>query len=654
MEHMLPAFSSVDYGIYGVASVSPVVKLADPLQNIEEIIKALNSENIRAAQFVVFPELCITGYSCGDLFLQSSLLEASLNALNNLCLATKDDSRLIVVGLPILKDGKLFNCAAVLSSGEVWGFIPKSYIPNYQEFYEKRWFQSGKYYKNDKVVLWNKTIPFGTNILFSHRGVKVGIEICEDLWVPSPPSSMLCRQGAEIILNLSATDDNIGKYAYIKSLVASQSARCRCVYAYSSAGRGESSTDLVFSGINLIAYDGKIVSEAERFSMDVSSAFSEVDIEKIRNDRRKYSSFYAFTSENELPSPEIVPTQSELQDYGNESLALYVNPSPFIPADLSEREESCKEIINIQSWGLAQRLRATNCKNIVVGISGGLDSTLALLIAQFTFKKLGYDLKGITGVTMPAYATSHRTHSNAVELMQLLGVNILEIPVNEAVNIHFRDIGHNPEVFDAVYENSYARERTQILMDLANKLSGIVLGTGDMSELALGWCTYNGDQMSMYNVNGGVPKTLVKYLIEWFADNSGSEKLKNILRDIIDTPISPELVPASSKEEIAQKTENLIGPYELHDFFLFHVLRNGFSPKKIMFLAEIAFKGKYERGVIKKWLVNFYKRFFSQQFKRSCMPDGPKVGSVCLSPRGDWRMPSDASASLWIKEAEKL
>lgn len=638
------------YNIYGVASVSPNVEIGNPGRNIENILFELRRKELRETRFIVFPELCITGYTCADLFFQQSLIDQSLEALQLLCQKLIKDPRLIAVGLPLIYEGRLFNCAAIILGGTILGFVPKINIPNYQEFYEKRWFTSGEDIKGKKIVLKNLEIPFGSDLIFNHCGVKVGVEICEDLWVPTPPSSKLCESGAEIILNLSATDDNIGKYQYIKSLVASQSGRGRCVYAYASAGNGESSTDLVFSGINLIAYDGAILSQSERFSRENSYAIAAVDIEKLRNDRRKYSSFYnksLSSSYNIIHSPNI-------QFERTMNLEVRFQPHPFIPENKANKKEHCKEIIEIQSWGLAQRLSATHCKTLTIGISGGLDSTLALLISYYTFDRLGFDLKGIYGITMPSHATSNRTYHNALRLMELLKVNSIEIPIKDAVAQHFKDMDHNPVIHDVVYENSQARERTQILMDLANKYNGMVLGTGDLSELALGWCTYNGDQISMYNVNAGIPKTLVKYLVDWFAETSDQEELKNVLKDIINTPISPELIPSEGKEEIDQKTEEMIGPYELHDFFLFHVLRNGFSPSKIFYMATIAFHDKYEKSIIKKWLINFYHRFFTQQFKRSCMPDGPKVGSVCLSPRGDWRMPSDASAKIWIKEAENI
>lgn len=653
---MISSASSHRWGIMGVGSVSPMVAVADPEKNVDNILEALSSASLSGCSVVVLPELCITGYSCGDLFFQDVLIDSAARALMRLAKALECDSRLVAVGVPLLRRGLLYNCAALISGGKIAGVVPKINIPNYQEFYEKRWFASGRDIKADTIDILGEQTPFGTSLIFNHEGMNIGVEICEDLWVPSPPSSSLCEAGADIILNLSASDENIGKFDYLSSLIASQSGRCRCGYVYSSAGTGESSTDLVFAGFNIIACDGSIVAQSERFSSGVSYAMAYVDVEKLRNDRRKFSTFYSNT--NTL-KPEIIPitpkSEIALGNYGADVLpGLKIDPHPFIPADEAGKNAHCGEIVRIQSAGLAQRLRTTHCSHLVVGISGGLDSTLALLVAHYTFKKLNLDPKGIIGVTMPSEATSSRTHSNAVELMRLLDVTALEIPIKEAVALHFRDIGHDPTVMNAVYENAQARERTQILMDLANKYGGMVLGTGDMSELALGWCTYNGDQMSMYNVNGGVPKTLVRHLVRWFADTTEDKALRDVLLDIIETPISPELVPSQDSNDIGQKTEELVGPYELHDFFLFHTLRNGYRPSKIFFLASRAFDGKYDKRIIQKWLVSFYRRFFSQQFKRSCMPDGPKVGSVCLSPRGDWRMPSDASAEIWIAEAETL
>ena len=640
------------FNIFRVASATPDLELGNPLKNADNILNLLSSESLKSSTFIVLPELCVTGYTCGDLFFQQNLIMETRQALEIISSALKNDNRFIVVGVPLLYNGRLYNCAAAISNGEIVGIVPKINIPNYQEFYEKRWFSSGRDIINQTIFINKNEIPFSTQLLFEFRGVKIGLEVCEDLWVPSPPSTGLATAGADIILNLSATDDTIGKYEYIKSLIISQSSRCRCAYVYSSAGKGESSSDLIFSGINIIACDGKLLSQSERFDKNASIATAFVDVEKLRNDRRKYSTF--FESLNNMEKQYFPIKVKDNAKCSNFSLDFHVDPNPFIPSDRTKLNENCREIINIQSWGLERRLEAVRSDKIIIGISGGLDSTLALLVACHTLKKSNKEIKNIIGVTMPAQATSNRTHNNARNLMDILGVRSLEIPVKTAVEQHFKDIGHDPLKFDAVYENSQARERTQILMDLANKFNGIVLGTGDLSELALGWCTYNGDHMSMYNVNAGLPKTLVKHVVEWFASNTEDENLRNVLSDIIDTPISPELVPAETTTDIKQKTEELIGPYELHDFFLYHVLRNGFSPTKIHTLACIAFKNKYSKAIIKKWLVNFYKRFFSQQFKRSCMPDGPKVGSVCLSPRGDWRMPSDASSGLWIDEVSKI
>lgn len=643
------------HGFINVAAVTPSVKIGDVDGNVSEIESILRDDKLRKCDVVVFPELSLTGYTSADLFFQSLLLDNALKGLLRLKDFLKDDLRLVAVGIPLKINERLFNCAAIIFDGEIVGIVPKSNIPNYQEFYEKRWFSEASSLQSQTVNIDGNEIPIGADLVFDCNGVRVGVEICEDLWVPVPPSSLLSQNGASVILNLSATDENIGKYAYLKSLIESQSARCRCVYAYASAGTGESSTDLAFSGNAIIACNGKISAASKRFQRGSSFVTAQVDIEKLKTDRLKYSSFH--------PYKPLAPCR--LIKVGDGKLALDhsfefgeiemdINPTPFIPSSDKKLDESCSEIINIQSWGLIQRLESIGCRKLVVGISGGLDSTLALLVAHYAFEKMGWDVKNIFGVTMPATATSSRTYHNALTLMRLLGVTVLEIPIMDAVNQHFKDIDHDPEVHNAVYENSQARERTQILMDVANKEEAIVLGTGDLSELALGWCTYNGDHISMYNVNAGVPKTLVKYLADWFAKKTESEEVRSVLKDIIDTPISPELVPDSKGDKIGQKTEDLVGPYELHDFFLYHFLRHGSSPSKIFRMARKAFAKKYDNETIKKWLTVFYRRFFTQQFKRSCMPDGPKVGSVCLSPRGDWRMPSDALFKAWMEECEKL
>ena len=643
------------HGLLKISTVIPKEKIGDVDYNITEIKRLLACNELVGSDIVLFPELSLTGYTAADLFFQSLLIEKAFSGLMELTASLKEDPRVVVVGLPLKTEDKLFNCAAVLYDGEIAGFVPKTNIPNYQEFYEKRWFSGASQLRNKTIRIEGREVPIGNDLIFNCHGVKIGIEICEDLWVPIPPSSNLALNGATVILNLSATDENIGKYNYLKSLVLSQSARCRCIYAYASAGSGESSTDLVFSGNGIIAENGKLKVATPRFVRGSSHATAQVDIQALENDRIKYSSFHCDKGFTECRN--IILSEKGTEDeisYAKAEVEMALNPLPFIPSSKEDLDTACNEIVNIQSWGLLQRLETIGCHKIVVGISGGLDSTLALLIAAATFDKAGWDKKNIIGVTMPSKATSSRTYRNAMTLMKCLGVSIMEIPIMSAVNQHFKDIGHDPDVHDAVYENSQARERTQILMDVANKEGAIVLGTGDLSELALGWCTYNGDHISMYNVNAGVPKTLVKHLVSRIAEDSDSQAVKDVLKDIVDTPISPELIPTTDDKEIGQITEDLVGPYELHDFFLYYCLRHGFTPAKIYRFARKAFGGKYSDTAIKKWLTTFYRRFFNQQFKRSCMPDGPKVGSICLSPRGDWRMPSDASAKLWIQQCDKL
>ncbi len=664
-----------DLGYIRVAAAVPAVALADPITNADRIIDMIKQAESKGVSLIVFPELCVTGYTCADLFNQSLLLEQSKIALGKIVEFTANKTCAVVVGAPLMIEGSLYNCAVVIRNGGVDGVVPKTYLPNYNEFYEGRWFTPGAMLKTRTIGLSSiiklefrddYTVPAGTNLIFEVDDVSYAIEICEDLWVPSPPSSHLAMQGAEIILNLSATDENIGKHAYLLDLIRQQSARCRCGYVYASAGVGESSTDLVFSGNGIIAEDGSILASSPRFSRQATLTTADIDVEKLRNDRRKFATFAqgnayagverACVRANYAPSYDPFPGEliPELISLGADFPDRPVSRHPFVDSDPGRRDENCGEIISIQTWGLEQRLEATGCKKLVIGISGGLDSTLALLVAARAFDRLGLDRKGIIGITMPGYGTTTRTHTNATDFMELMGVTSMEIPISKAVDQHFIDIGQSKEVHDATYENGQARERTQILMDMANKTGGMVLGTGDLSELALGWCTYNGDHMSMYAVNASIPKTLVRHLVEWFAAHA-DEATARVLRDIIDTPISPELIPADSGEDtIAQKTEDLVGPYELHDFFLYHTLRNNFAPKKIYTLAKKAFAGVYDNETLKKWLRNFYRRFFSQQFKRSCMPDGPKVGSVCLSPRGDWRMPSDAKAALWLRETESL
>lgn len=637
-----------DYGYVRVGAGVPNLKIADLEFNKERIIEMVADASAKGVRIFVMPELGVTGYTCADLFEQPLLLRKAEEAVLSIAEATKDLEIAFAVGCPVIAEGCRYNCAVMIGGGKVLGIVPKSHIPNYGEFYEKRWFESGARIKDDYLEFGERTVAFGTDFLFDVYGVKVGIEICEDLWVPVPPSCRLAQAGADIILNLSASDELIGKHDYLLRLISQQSARCRCAYVYSSAGWGESSTDLVFAGNAIIAEDGSILDSERRFFTEPTISMKDVDVEKLRNDRTRFSTYYDGCDS----FPEIGIIKSGLESESETDLNPYVDPLPFVPNDEAKLNEHCEEIINIQARGLMQRLNAISCKNAVIGISGGLDSTLALLVTVRAFDLLHLDRKGITGITMPGMATTSRTHNNAVGLMEELGVTSLEIPIGKAVAQHFSDIGQDPEKYDVTYENSQARERTQILMDYANKVNGIVIGTGDMSELALGWCTYNGDHISMYGVNASVPKTLVKYLVKWFSTEFG-EKASKILLDIFDTPISPELVP-SGKDTITQKTEDLVGPYELHDFFMYHLLRNSFAPRKIFWLSQKAFAGKYDDATLLKWLRNFYRRFFNQQFKRSCMPDGPKVGSVCLSPRGDWRMPSDASSALWLSEIAEL
>lgn len=645
-------------GFFRVATAIPEVHLADPIGNTKNIINLAKEARKKGATLVLFPELSVTGYTCADLFNQQALLDATVDALEMLADVSAEMELAMIVGAPLAFGNHLFNCAVVIQNGTITGVVPKSYLPNYNEFYEKRWFASGRGVTGETINIGGYIdVPFGTDLLFSFDDVKVGIEICEDMWVPQTPGTRVALAGADIVCNLSATDELIGKHFYLKNLIKSRSAVARCGYVYASAGWGESSTDLVFSGNAIIAEDGVILAESSRFNLNEQLICVDLDIEKMRQDRRRYSSYADPASENAalqkeyrkvrgLYAPKWLESPSEKTE-----ILRTIDPHPFVPSDPTHLREHCEEIISIQAWGLARRLNAIGSSKMVIGISGGLDSTLALMVAVRAIDMLGKPHSDITAITMPGFGTTSRTHGNAWNLMEMIGVTALEIPIGEAVELHFRDIGQDPNKHDATYENSQARERTQILMDMANKTGGIVVGTGDLSELALGWCTYNGDQMSMYGVNASVPKTLVRYLVEWFAtdaENNGNKEIAATLRDIADTPISPELIPAADNaDKIEQKTEDLVGPYELHDFFLFHTLRNGFRNYKIMALAEKAFEGKYDKKTIAKWMDTFYRRFFNQQFKRSCMPDGPKVGSVCLSPRGDWRMPSDAGSGLW-------
>ena len=606
----------------------------------------------KGVQIIAFPEMSVTAYTCLDLFAQQTLLKNAEQALLKLVSDTADLNILTIAGSPLVTENRLINAAIAFQAGKILGVVPKTYIPNYKEFQEQRWFTSATELRDKTVSIGNRTYPLGSHLLFTAGQVKVGIEICEDLWVPVPPSSLLAMEGANILVNISASNELIGKHHYLRSLICQQSARCMAGYVYASAGFGESSTDLVFAGNGIIAENGTLLEESPRFTMQEQLVISEIDIENLQNDRQVNTSFMHGAS-TLLASETITIPFALSENSGQPVLTRSVDPHPFTPSG-DALKERCEEIFQIQVAGLAKRIVHTHSRTAVVGISGGLDSTLALLVTVMTFDALNIPRNQILGITMPGFGTTDRTYTNACDLIRSLGVTLKEISIKDACLQHFKDISHNPSVHDVTYENSQARERTQILMDVANQENGMVIGTGDLSELALGWATYNGDHMSMYGVNGSIPKTLVRYLVEWVAHNRVDEASRATLLDIVDTPISPELIPADENGNIKQKTEDLVGPYELHDFFLYHFLRFGSSPAKIYFLAQQAFGGSYDKETIRKWLHTFFRRFFQQQFKRSCLPDGPKVGSVSLSPRGDWRMPSDAMATLWLKEIEGL
>lgn len=643
-------------GFIKVAAAIPSVKVADCSYNVQQIESLIAMAEGKGVEVIVFPELCITGYTCQDLFKQTLLLEQAETSVLMLLDFTRKLDIISIVGVPVVVGDLLLNCAAVIQKGDLLGLVPKTYLPNYSEFYEKRWFASSQDLQPSEIrFAGNKIVVTPQPTLFrTCDGAMFGVEICEDVWAPVPPSCNLALSGADIIFNLSASDELIGKHDYLKGLVAQQSARMISGYVYSGCGFGESTQDVVYGG-NAIAYEnGQLLAESERFALDSQLIITQIDVEKIRNERRTNSTYINAQRGHDsriVNAHTVMPRDFEL--------IRDVDPYPFIPKT-DDMEKSCDEIFSIQVAGLAKRLVHTGCKTVVVGISGGLDSTLALLVCVRTFDKLQLSRKGIVGVTMPGFGTTDRTYNNAVNLMKSLGITLREISIADAVKQHFNDIGHDINVHDVTYENSQARERTQILMDLSNQLGALVIGTGDLSELALGWATYNGDHMSMYGVNAGVPKTLIKYLVKFVAMSEDSDETRSILLDIIDTPISPELIPADEAGNITQKTEDLVGPYELHDFFLYHIIRFGYRPSKIFMLARKAFDGSnpevpfYDDETIKKWLTIFLRRFFNQQFKRSCLPDGPKVGSVSLSPRGDWRMPSDASSALWLKECEQI
>ena len=641
-----------ELGMIRVAAVSPALKVADVAFNLAAIEEATLQAADQGVQLIVFPELALTGYSCGDLFYQQSLLEKVRDGLKTLTALSEQTGMILIAGAPVRQSGRLFNAAVVMSHGRICGVVPKTYLPNTQEFYEERWFSSAVDLVDDQLTWLDEAPPFGTDLLFDVDGMPdclFGIEICEDAWVASPPSGAMSAAGATLLINLSASPEILGKCNYRKALVESQSARCLAAYIYASAGPGESSTDLVFSGHSLIAEYGQIIGETQRFQFATQMAVADIDIQRLVHERLRNNSYAASQAEQDFL---LVPV--EVTERQADNLLRPLTKTPFVPAGLAERQERCEEIFAIQTTGLMKRLTHTGSQKAVLGISGGLDSTLALLVTVKAFDRLNWSRGDIVAVTMPGFGTTRRTKGNAETLAAELGVTLRTISIDAAVRQHFADIGQDPEKHDITYENSQARERTQILMDLANQVGGIVVGTGDLSELALGWATYNGDHMSMYGVNASVPKTLVRYLIEWCADAAFSGKTAEVLHDVCATPVSPELLPPDADGDISQKTEDHVGPYELHDFFLFQVVRNQFAPRKILDLACRAFADDYSKSEILKWLKLFYRRFFAQQFKRSCLPDGPKVGSVSLSPRGDWRMPSDASSALWLAELDQV
>lgn len=632
-------------GFVKAAAVTPKIKVADTKYNAELILDMMKESTRQGAKIVVFPELCLTGYTCQDLFLQERLLQGAKDALMKLVKESASLDAIFFVGVPFEILGKLYNLAAVFSHGEVLGLVPKSYLPNYNEFYEARHFVSGAELATEVVLPDGSCVPADRDLLFvceQMPKLRIGVELCEDLWTPNPPSISHALAGASVLVNLSASNELTGKDSYRRELVSGQSARLLAAYIYASAGEGESTQDLVFSGHNIIAENGQILAESKRFGHGI--LYSEIDVERLCAQRRRMTTF---VTEDQTHTEILFSLKIE-----ETKLTRFIDPAPFVPTDRQNREKRCDEILMIQAMGLKKRLEHTGA-NAVVGISGGLDSTLALLVTVRAFDLCGRDHKGITAVTMPGFGTTDRTYDNAVKLIQSLGAEFVEVDICQSVNVHFSDIGQDPSVHDVTYENSQARERTQILMDIANKKNALVIGTGDLSELALGWATYNGDHMSMYAVNASVPKTLVRHLVRYYADTCEDKQLSDTLYDVLDTPVSPELLPPEDGK-ISQKTEDLVGPYELHDFFLYYMLRQGFSPAKIYRLAKIAFAGTYEDAFILKWLKTFCRRFFAQQFKRSCLPDGPKVGSVAVSPRGDLRMPSDACATLWMEELNTI
>jgi NAD+ synthase (glutamine-hydrolysing) len=642
----------MNYGFIKVAAAVPHVSVADCYYNIKQIEGLMREASGKDVQVMVFPELCITSYTCLDLFGRQTLLRAAEEALLKLVTNTADLAVFTVVGLPLVVGNRLINAAVAFQGGSLLGVVPKTYLPNYKEYQEQRWFTSSLELQEKAIRLGDKLYPLSGRLLFEGGKASIGIEICEDLWVPVPPSSLLAMAGANLILNPSASNELIGKHRYRRSLISQQSARCIAGYVYAMAGYGESSTDLVFAGGGIIAENGYILQDSERFAMKEQLVISEIDLDNLQHERLQNVSFTK--GAGKLLTEETTRVSFRLPETKPFCLTRPIDPHPFVPPPGAALDERCREILAIQMTGLAKRISHIQAETAVIGISGGLDSTLALLVTALAFDALKLPRRQIIGITMPGFGTTDRTYTNALDLMRSLGVTSREIPISKAVEQHFDDIGHNPLLHDVTYENSQARERTQILMDVANQENGLVVGTGDLSELALGWATYNGDHMSMYGVNAGIPKTLVRYLVEWIAATRMDDASRATLSDIIRTPISPELLPAAGDGNISQKTEDLVGPYELHDFFLYQFLRFGSTPEKIVYLAQKAFEETYDEDTIRRWLQTFFRRFFSQQYKRSCLPDGPKVGSISLSPRGDWRMPSDASPSLWLPVEKRI
>ena len=645
----------ISFGFIRSAVISPELRVADVEFNTRQIISALQEVSTQGCRLAIFPELCLTAYTCADLFFQSSLLSQARKALVDIAKAGGIAGVATIVGLPLEVNGRIYNCAAFLNGGKILGFVPKTYLPTTSEYYEKRWFTSGQGCTGMNTVIGGQQLPFGTDLLFQACDIPdcmIGIEICEDLWAVEPPSNEMALAGATLIANLSASDELLTKAEYRRDLVKQQSARCLSAYLYADAGPGESTTDLVFAGHSFIAENGIILTETERFRFSTQIAITDVDLQRLSHERWLSSSFSTSVSRQayRLIAFEL---------FGNQQPAITgllrpVSSTPFVPADPALRARHCQEIFNIQSTGLGKRIRHIHTQNVSLAVSGGLDSTLALLVTCRAFDLLGLPRQGIVAISMPGFGTTSRTRLNAERLAELLGVTLRRIPIVEAVQQHFRDIGHDEAIHDVIFENAQARERTQVLMDVANQINGLAVGTGDLSELALGWCTYNGDHMSMYHVNAGVPKTLVRYLIEWCAVSEYSGETAAVLHDICATPITPELLPVGEGDHLLQETETTIGPYVLHDFFLFYIVRYGFSPRKVFFLSKQAFGDIYQAIETLNWMKVFYTRFFANQFKRSAMPDGPKVGSVALSPRGDWRMPSDACGELWLKELDEI